>query len=141
MSQTISIPENLFLKLEKNAKFGESPSEVIERLIQNESLPEGEFSKSTDNLSKTRETEDSHPPVRIFSKEIIKSEMGYEFIITCGYDGKSIKLLLPDSSNKYRIKEITDKVQEFVKTHGGTVGQINAARKKLTENGYRITKY
>lgn len=141
MSHSISLPDNLYLKLEKNAKFGESPSEVIEHLIHLDSSPDDEFSENAGILSAEDETINSHPPVRIFSKDIVRSEFGDQFIITCGHDGKSIKLLLPDHSNKNHIKEITDKAQKFVKEHGSTIGQINAARKKLTENGYRITKY
>ena len=55
-------------------------------------------------------------------------------------EGNSKTFKLPEANDKYAIKELTWKVEEFVKEQGGTIGQIKAARKKLTEYGYHIAK-
>jgi len=55
-------------------------------------------------------------------------------------DGVSKVFKLPDVNDKQAIKELTHSVEEFVREQGGTIGQIKAARKKLTEFGYHITK-
>lgn len=47
---------------------------------------------------------------------------------------------LPDENDKPAIKNITQEVEEFVREQDGTNGQVKAARKKLTESGYHITK-
>ena len=47
---------------------------------------------------------------------------------------------LPEKNDKEGIKKLTDDVLKFVKEQGCTKGQINSARKKLTEAGYFIEK-
>ena len=55
-------------------------------------------------------------------------------------EGISRTFRLPDVNDKQGIRELTHEVEEFVREQEGTIGQIKAARKKLTEFGYHITK-
>ncbi|MBN1903697.1 MAG: hypothetical protein JW927_01230 [Deltaproteobacteria bacterium] len=54
--------------------------------------------------------------------------------------GISKTFQLPADDNKTGIRELTHEVEKFVSEQGGTEGQIKAARKKLTEHDYHITK-
>jgi hypothetical protein len=54
-------------------------------------------------------------------------------------NGVSRTFKLPAASDNRSIKKLTYEAEDFVKQQGGTIGQINAARKKLTEFGYHIT--
>ena len=47
---------------------------------------------------------------------------------------------LPDRSDKEAIRRIRDMAVVFARDHGGTLGQINAVKKALTEEGYDVTK-
>ena len=47
---------------------------------------------------------------------------------------------LPDRSDKGAIRRIRDMAVAFARDHGGTLGQINAVKKALTEGEYYVTK-
>ncbi|WP_152004138.1 hypothetical protein [Desulfoluna spongiiphila] len=47
---------------------------------------------------------------------------------------------LPPEHDHEAIRILTHKVEQFVLDQGGTIGQKNGARKKLTDNGYKITR-
>ena len=47
---------------------------------------------------------------------------------------------LPDRSDKEEIQRIRDMAVAFARDHGATLGQINAVKKALTEEGYYVTK-
>ena len=47
---------------------------------------------------------------------------------------------LPDRSDKGAIRRIRDMAVAFARDHGATLGQINAVKKALTEEGYYVTK-
>ena len=47
---------------------------------------------------------------------------------------------LPEMWDKGGISDLTANVMTFVKENDGSIGQINAARKALTDAGYHITK-
>jgi hypothetical protein len=56
------------------------------------------------------------------------------------HSGPAKEFKLPDRSNKREIANLTSTVMEFVKQNGGSIEQINAARKALTDAGYHIMK-
>jgi len=47
---------------------------------------------------------------------------------------------VPSPDDKPAIRKLTQGVRDFVKEQGGTIGQINSATKKLTENEIWVTK-
>jgi len=55
-------------------------------------------------------------------------------------DGGSRSWTLPDPKDKAGIREILYKAIAFAKEHRASRGQINAVRKKLTDEGYHLTK-
>lgn len=61
-------------------------------------------------------------------------------LVVMFHGGAAKEFNLPDRSNKREISNLTSTVMEFVKQNGGSIGQINAARKALTDAGYHITK-
>lgn len=55
-------------------------------------------------------------------------------------DGGSCSWTLPNPKDKARIREVLYKAMAFAKDHHASRGQINAVRKKLTDEGYHLTK-
>jgi len=55
-------------------------------------------------------------------------------------DGASASWALPDAKDKTAIKAVLDKAVRFAREHGASMGQMNAVRKKLTDEGYHLTK-
>lgn len=47
---------------------------------------------------------------------------------------------LPAQNDKQAIRELRDSAVAFAKAKGATIGQINAVRKTLTDNGYYVAK-
>ena len=154
MSQVIRIPRDVFKRLESYAVGFDTPAGVIERLldfyeskINREGEPmEGHISNDSFKTS----FEQSSPISRasnIGTKTYSTSargrftrDLGDETYTITSPQGESKTFKLPSASDKRGIRELTHEVEDFVAKQGGTIGQIKAARKKLTEFGYHITK-
>ena len=55
-------------------------------------------------------------------------------------DGQIERWKLPDRSDKEAIRSIRDFAVTFARDQEATLGQINAVKKALTEEGYHLTK-
>jgi len=55
-------------------------------------------------------------------------------------DGAAASWTLPDAKDKAAIKAVLDKAVSFAREHRASIGQMNAVRKKLTDEGYHLTK-
>ena len=139
MSQVIRIPESLYKRLESFASGFDTPANVIERLLD---LNESKLAK-TNYPTLQDDNYIAHEKSKrriITAKGRLHRELNNEtYKIICP-NGKSQIFYLPEKNNKEGIKKLTDEVLEFVKEQECTKGQINSARKKLTEAGYLIEK-
>ena len=54
-------------------------------------------------------------------------------------DGAREQWRLPDRSDKAAIRRVRDAAVAFAHSHGATLGQLNAVKKKLTDEGYYLT--
>lgn len=154
MSQVIRIPGNIYKRLESYAVGFDTPAGVIERLldfyefqIKRGAEPmETIISKSNHETSFT-ESRLKSSRLRLETKAYNTSahgrftrDLGEETYTITSPQGESKTFMLPSSSDKEGIRKLTHEVEDFVEKQGGTIGQIKAARKKLTEFGYHITK-
>ena len=161
MSPVIRISEDLYRRLGKHVVGFDTPAGVIERMIDfyESRNPDSETTvnakKIADSLGPRqvyRGIEEARPDTRPasfiprtyeavatgrFTRDL---NLGNSSYTITSPSGTSKAWELPDENDKPAIKKITHEVEEFVKEQGGTVGQIKAARKKLTEFGYHITK-
>jgi hypothetical protein len=69
------------------------------------------------------------------TSQIHNNQLDIEF-----QDGASSSWTLPDRNDKAGIRAILDKVLIFARNNGASLGQRNAARKALTDEGYHLTK-
>jgi len=154
MSQVVRIPRDAYKKLESYAVGFDTPAGVIERLLDfYESNISGEGEPMGVHISSESfktSFEQSSPRDRVSNRETktystfangrFTRDLGNETYTITSPQGESKTFKLPSVSDKRGIRELTHEVETFVEKQGGTIGQIKAARKKLTEFGYHITK-
>jgi len=91
------------------------------------------LSSSTPNLiSYTRRKSQA---VQRMTSYIARNQLHVEF-----QDGSSSSWTLPDPKDKPGIREVLDKAIGFARGHEASLGQVNAVRKTLTDQGYHLTK-
>jgi len=148
MSQVIRIPESLFRRLESHAIGFDTPAGVLERIldfyethhpkiIESSGL---ESSASEPSRFESRQTSFKRKTYNAIASGRFSRDLENEIYTITSPDGVSKTFKLPNENDKQAIKNLTQSVEEFVREQGGTIGQIKAARKKLTEFGYHITK-
>jgi hypothetical protein len=154
MSQVIRIPSDIYKRLEAYAVGFDTPAGVIERLLNfYESHAKGDYkpmeahvSNKVHDASFFQSRPISSTPktgTRIYSTSArgrFTRNLEDETYTITSPEGESKTFKLPSANDKEGIRMLTHQVEEFVEKQGGTIGQIKAARKKLTEFGYHITK-
>ena len=149
MSQVIRIPENLYKRLESHAIGFDTPAGVLEKILDFYETYHPNITKSENNLkSSVSESSRLESIQTSFKRKNYSSlatgrfsrDLENEIYTITSPDGVSKVFDLPDEDDKQAIKDLTHRVEDFVREQGGTIGQIKAARKKLTEFGYHITK-
>jgi len=149
MSQVIRIPESLYKRLESHAIGFDTPASVIERILDYFETRHPNAKVFASNLessvSERSRLESRQPSFKRKAYNPIASgrfsrDLENDIYTITSPDGVSKTFELPDVTDKMAIKNLTKNVEEFVREQGGTIGQIKAARKKLTEFGYHITK-
>ena len=149
MSQVIRISESLYKRLETHVRGFDTPSGVIERVLD---FYEEHYPKIADpndslvssvpktNMSAPIQARFQRKPYSAVASGSFRRDIENDIYTITSPEGISKAFKLPDVNDKSAIREITHQVETFVKEQGGTIGQIKSARKKLTEFGYHITK-
>lgn len=131
--RTIRISEEVWDEIAKRGVFGETPDIVLKRVlgIDNNSLAEHRLGRNVSlrNRKKARCATD-RLSTRIEGNSILLSFAS----------GISMRFTLPDRQDREKIRDVTTNVMNFVEENRGTEGQINAARKALTDAGYHMVK-
>jgi hypothetical protein len=138
--RTIRISEDVWQAIANQGKFGETEDDVLRRVFK---LPPN----STRDRDQTNLEVDSRLHHRVstgrrrsFASQRMTSFINRNQVYIEFQDGASSSWILPDRSDKSGIRALLDKVIEFAKKNGASIGQINAARKTLTSEGYHLTK-
>jgi hypothetical protein len=127
--KTIRISEEVWNEIARRGAFGETPDIVLRRVFQINQplLRKSALYSSTSKRSR-------------YATDRMSANIEGDRLAVMFHSGPVKEFKLPDRSNKREIANLTSNVMEFVKQNGGTIGQINAARKALTDAGYRIMK-
>jgi hypothetical protein len=137
MSDVIRVPPYLYKRLESHASGFDSPANVIEKILDFYERNHHKTSKSTESYRTSHE-----PSVQKSYTSAPRATETFNYVLrTDSYTitsakGTSETFRVPKIDDAQGIKELKDEVREFVKKQGGTLGQVNAATKKLTEDGY-----
>lgn len=138
--RTIRVSEEVWQAIAVRGKFGETEDDVLRRVFElpvdssagNEAPARDQILRPPDRASFSRRR--SLATQRMTSY-IARNQLHIEF-----QDGASSSWTLPDQKDKAGIKDVLDKALGFAREHGASLGQINAARKTLTNEGYHLTK-
>ncbi len=142
--RTIRVSERVWQAIAARGRFGETEDDVLRRVfdLPVEETPD-ELGFSAAGESRSLRSASLHVPrlprrtlaARRMSSYISDGRLIIEF-----QGGQSSSWQLPDRSDKAGIRTLIDKVIEFTRANGASMGQTNTARKTLTDQGYHLTK-
>ena len=132
--RTIRVSEDVWQVIANHGKFGETEDDVLRRILK---LPPQSM---TDDLTKPSEISRCRIPRGSFATQRMSSHINNNQLQITFQDGNTRSWTLPTRSDKVGIKAVRDKAVTFARENGATIGQINAVKKALTENGYHLTK-
>ncbi len=125
--KTIRISDGVWDEIVRRGKFGETSDDVLRRVFGIEQAQDA--AESMRNKVRKRFAD------RKMSARLENGQLVVEF-----YDGPSGRWTLPPKNDKNGIRAIRDQAVEFAKKNGGTLGQMHAVMKALTDKGYHLTK-
>jgi hypothetical protein len=128
--KSIRISDEVWAEIARRGKFGETEEDVLRRIF---GLSEGNSEEII--FSKSSQTRGHYATDRLSA-----GISGNKYVLKFA-SGQKKEIILPDRSDREGIKKLTDEAIKFVRDAGGTIGQINAARKGLTDHGFRISKW
>ena len=131
--RTIRISEEVWNEIANRGVFGETPDIVLRRVFGVDNTSDDEQKIERNVSMKTRRK------ARYATDRLTTRVEGNTAIMSFA-SGASRTFPLPDRLDRDEIRNVTTDVMNFVEEHGGTEGQINAARKELTDAGYHIVK-
>lgn len=131
--RTIRISEEVWNEIANRGVFGETPDIVLRRVFGVVNMSDDEQKIKRNVYMKTRKK-------ARYATDPLTARIEDNTAIMSFASGASRNFPLPDRLNREEIRNVTTDVINFVEKHGGTEGQINAARKALTDAGYHIVK-
>jgi hypothetical protein len=139
--RNVRISEEVWQAIAERGKFGETEDDVLRRILDLPSSSGPGGAATTAKMQSTVSTDRAAPARRRsfatqrMTSYIARNQLHIEF-----QDGASSSWALPNPTDKAGIRAILDKALEFARDHGASIGQINAARKTLTNEGIWLTK-
>lgn len=137
--RTIRISEEVWQAIASRGKFGETEDDVLRRVFELplNSIHEGGQTPTSDERSSYRTSSGRR---RLFAKQRMTSYIGGNQLHIEFHGGNSSSWTLPDRNDKAGIRVVLEKAILFAKNNEASLGQINAVRKTLTNEGYHLIK-
>ena len=138
--RVIKISEEVWQAIAIHGKFGETEDDVLRRILR---LPENSDIKTALTAlgpSVTLQSRVSTGRRKSFASQRMTSYINHNQLHIEFQDGAASSWALPDPKDKAGIRVVLNKALLFASEHGASIGQINAARKTLTTEGYHLTK-
>ena len=124
--RTIRISEEVWDEIAKRGVFGETPDDVLRRVFD---IVENVNNKQTLGRSRKR-----------YSTLRMSTGVNNQVLFVEFADGSSNEWALPPQHDKNALRAIRSQALRFAEQHGASIGQLNAVKKALTDNGYHLTK-
>ena len=138
--RAIRISEEVWQAIATQGKFGETEDDVLRRVFK---LPPNSIrdrDQANIEVSSRLPQRVSLGRRRSFASQRMTSFINRNQLHIEFQDGTSSSWTLPDRNDKAGIRGLLNKAIEFARKNGASIGQINAARKTLTSEGYHLTK-
>jgi hypothetical protein len=136
--RTIEISDEVWKEIADRGKFGETEDDVLRRVFE---IPRSSstLSEVLSSLGPSKRRKPSSPrrslATRLMSSGMDENQLYVEF-----RGGPSRRWTLSPPSDKMALRNVREKAVAFARENGATLGQINAVKKALTDNGYHLTK-
>lgn len=136
--RTIQISDPVWKEIAKRGKFGETEDDVLRRVfdIPANSSSLGEILSSLTGPGRKR----SSSPRRSIAVQRMSCNVDGTQLFVSFQGGPSRTWTLSSPSDKSALRNVREKAVAFARENGATLGQINAVKKALTDNGFHLTK-
>jgi hypothetical protein len=138
--RVIKITEEVWQKIASHGKFGETEDDVLRRILGVPATSEINSTRTTVAPSAAPTSRASSGRRRSFATQRMTSYINRNQLHIEFQDGASSSWSLPDPKDKASIRAVLEKALSFAREHEASVGQVNAVRKTLTNEGYHLTK-
>ncbi|HLQ26263.1 MAG TPA: hypothetical protein VK138_10340 [Acidiferrobacterales bacterium] len=138
--RTIEISAEVWQAIADQGKFGETEDDVLRRVFKLPTSTEQPRTPSKANGEHPRTRWPSALPRRSFATQRMSSYLNNGQLHISFAGGASRSWSLPGPNDKAALLSMREKAVSFAKEHGATVGQVNAVKKTLTDEGYHLTR-
>ena len=138
--RTIEISDAVWNEIAARGKFGEIEDNVLRRVFKLPATDETGNESKSKSISTPANKSTSGARRRSFATKRLSCNVARNQLHVAFQDGEPQSWTLPSTSDKVAIRIVRDKAVKFAQEHGATIGQINAVKKALTDNGYHLTK-
>lgn len=138
--RTIKVSEEVWKAIAERGKFGEIEDDVLRRVFELPVISDTDNTDPKERQSVSTRNFGSFVRRRPLSSQRMTSYIAQNQLHIEFQNGSSSFWTLPNPKDKAGIRAVLDKALSFVRENGASLGQINAARKTLTNEGYHLTK-
>ncbi|NGZ95561.1 MAG: hypothetical protein CV089_05420 [Nitrospira sp. WS110] len=137
--RTIEVSDPVWAQIAKRGKFGETEDDVLRRVfdIPKDSSSLGEILSSLPKGTRRRTPSSSR---RTIARQRMSCNVDGNQLYVSFPGGPDRTWKLPHHSDKAILRKVRDEAVPFAREIGATLGQVNAVKKALTDNGYHLTK-
>ena len=134
--RSIQVSEPVWKAIAEKGKFGESEDDVLRRVFH---LPPN-ANGSTPSGAAQRGRATASGPRRSLATQRMSSYINNGQLHIAFQGGASHSWTLPPKNDKAALGSMREKAVSFARENGATIGQINAVKKTLTDDGYHLTR-
>jgi len=138
--RVIKISEEVWQKIASHGKFGETEDDVLRRILGIPTAAEVYPTRTTVAPETSFASKALSGRRRSFAKQRLTSYINHNQLHVEFQDGASSSWSLPDPKDKANLRAVLEKALSFARENGASVGQVNAVRKTMTNEGYHLTK-
>jgi len=138
--RTIEISDEVWQAIAAQGKFGETEDDVLRHVFKLPTRTERARAPSKGNGEHPRTRRPSAVPRRSFATQRMSSYINNGQLHVSFAGGASRSWSLPAGNDKAALLSMRAKAVSFAKENGATLGQVNAVKKTLTDEGYYLTR-
>ena len=139
--RTIEISDEVWQAIAAQGKFGETEDDALRHVFKLPPRTEQARPPSKANGEGPRERRPSGVPRRSLATHRLSSYLDNGQLHISFAGGASRSWSLPARDDKAALLAMRAKAVSFAKENGATLGQVNAVKKTLTDEGFHLTRY
>ena len=137
---TITVSNLVREAITELTKDGVTEDDVLRQLLKLPPNPSGNWTRPTPSGTIPSQQRASYAPRRSFATKRMTSYIRGKQLHVSFEGGESREWQLPAPENKAALRSVREQAVKFAREQGGTLGQVNAVKKTLTDTGYHLTR-